>query len=58
MFNVDAAKGVTPITVASTDRLLTFLPHPNARGVPKSFAKNLKRSQLRRLQNRLLADRA
>jgi hypothetical protein len=58
MFDVDAAPGVTPIDIAGTERLLTFRPHPNARGVPKSFAKNLKRHQLRRLQSRLSEDRA
>jgi hypothetical protein len=58
MFNVDAAKDLAPINIAGTERLLTFLPHPNARGVPKSFAKNLRPQQLRRLQSRLSEDRA
>ena len=53
MFNVDAATGVTPINIAGTERLLTFLPHPNARKLPKSFAKNLEPHQLRHLQSRL-----
>lgn len=65
MFEVEAARiegrapsgwigaGVTRINVAGADRLLAFLPHPNARGAPKSFAKNLKPHQLRRLQNQL-----
>jgi hypothetical protein len=39
-----------------TDQLLTFLPHPNARGVPKSLEKNIEPAQLRRLQARLSED--
>jgi hypothetical protein len=58
MFKVDAARGVAPINIAGSDRLLTFLPHPNARGVPKSFAKNLTPHQLRRLRSRLDEARA
>jgi uracil-DNA glycosylase len=65
MFDVDAARivgraltgweeaGVTSINVAGTERLVAFLPHPNARKPPKTFAKNLRPRQLRRLQDRL-----
>ncbi len=51
-----AHAGVTTINVGGTDRLLAFLPHPNARKVPKSFEKNIKPQQLRRLQTRLRED--
>ena len=54
MFKTDSTHGVVKrITVGGTDRLLTFLPHPNARGVPKSFAKNHARAKLKQLQTRL-----
>jgi len=65
MFDVDPATiggraptgweeaGVTSINVAGANRLLAFLPHPNARKPPKTFDKNLKPGQLRRLRNRL-----
>jgi hypothetical protein len=53
-FHTDATVGVVAqINVGGTDRLLTFLPHPNARGAPKSFAKNHTPARLRQLQSRL-----
>ncbi|MGI8858517.1 MAG: uracil-DNA glycosylase family protein [Thermomicrobiales bacterium] len=50
-FNVPTVEKIFgPVEVGQRERMFTFLPHPAARSLPKSFAKNLLEDELGRLR--------
>lgn len=46
----DGANLVGPLTIGGRERLIAFLPHPNARGV-RSFGKCFSAQEVARLQS-------